>query len=214
MLVDLFSFNQKIKVGSFELSDKVFALEPRQDIVKLVIDHQRIKKISGTKAVKNLSEVSGTGKKPFAQKGTGNARRGTNRAPHMRGGAVAHDVSTNSGSHKINKKVMSLGLSHSLSMKLSQGKLFVVESLSMDNHKTKNLLDVLLNYRSSFNDSVLIIDSIKIDQNLLHAARNLHNVTTVCRFGANVYDVVKHNFVIICKDAAGMIADTIKRNSR
>jgi large subunit ribosomal protein L4 len=211
MLVDLFSFSQKDKIGSFDLPDEIFALEPRQDIIKLVVDHQRIKKIAGTRSVKNLSEVSGTGKKPFAQKGTGNARRGTNRAPHMRGGAVAHDVSTNSKAHKLNKKVRFLGLSHSLSLKVSQKKLFVVDSLSLDIHKTTNLLEILSKYRNRSNESVLIIDSMKTDANLFHAARNLHNVTTVCRFGANVYDIIKHSSVIICKDAINMIAETSKR---
>ena len=211
MLVDLFSFSRKDKIGSFELPDEIFALEPRQDIIKLVVDHQRIKKIAGTRSVKNLSEVSGTGKKPFAQKGTGNARRGTNRAPHMRGGAAAHDVSTNSKVRKINKKVRFLGLSHSLSLKVSQKKLFVVDNLSLDIHKTTNLLEILSKYRNRSNESVLIIDSMKTDINLFHAARNLHNVTTVCRFGANVYDIIKHSSVIICKDAISMIAETSKR---
>lgn len=214
MLVDLFSFSEKNKIGSFDLPDNIFALESRQDIIKLVIDYQRIQKISGTRSVKNLSEVSGTGKKPFAQKGTGNARRGTNRAPHMRGGAVAHDISKNNKSHKINKKVKFLALSHSLSLKVSRKKLFVVDNLALDIHKTTNLLGILSKYRDGTNESILIIDSVKTDMNLFHAARNLHNVTTVCRFGANVYDIIKHSSIIICKDAVKMIAETSKRGEK
>ena len=117
--------------GELELADAVFGLEPRKDILQRVVEWQRAKARAGTHKTKTRAEVSGTGKKPFKQKGSGNARQGTLRGPHQEGGGRAHGPVVRDHGYSLNKKVRSLGLKHALSAKAAEGKLIVVDALAL-----------------------------------------------------------------------------------
>lgn len=197
MLVNVVSFLKGTIVGSQELNNEIFNIEVRPDIIKRVVRWQLLNRMAGTKARKNLSEVSGTGKKPFAQKGTGRARLGTLRAPHLRGGAAAQPVSR-VHTTKLQKKVRILGLKSILSSKMSDGKLIVVDHCKIDAIGTK-ILSNILNGRG-IKSCYMISDAI--DDNLLKSCSNLHTINVVPFIGANVYDILKHEYLII--DVQGM----------
>jgi large subunit ribosomal protein L4 len=190
---------QNQEVSTVNLSDEIFGISFfRHDIVKSVVDWQLAKARLGTRKTKNISEVSGTTKKPFKQKGTGNARQGSLRSVHMRGGAVAHGPRVRSHEFSLTKKIRKLAMCHMLSLKLSQGKLVIVDDLNLRTHKTKDLNNSL----SAFNSpSFFVLYKDLKDENLLMASRNLHNVTVVPQIGANVYDMLKHDAVICTVDA-------------
>lgn len=188
----------KKSVGEISLNPGVFGLETRQDIVKLVIDWQLAKARSGTHQTKTISEVSGTTKKPFKQKGTGNARQGSLRSCQMRGGGVSHGpVSRNHATH-LNKKVRKLALCHALSSKFADGKLVVLENLHMTSSKTSYLRSAMNQFNGT---SFFVIDAVAVDQAFTLASRNLHNIVAVPSIGANVYDIIKHDVLILTKEA-------------
>ena len=190
---------QNKEVGSVNLKDEVFGITFfRPDIVKSVVDWQLAKARLGTRKTKNISEVSGTTKKPFKQKGTGNARQGSLRSVHMRGGAVAHGPRVRSHEFSLTKKIRKLALCHMLSLKLSQGKLVIVDDLNLVTHKTKELNNSLSAFGSA---SFFVLYKELKDQNFVLASRNLHNVTAISQIGANVYDMLKHDSVICTVDA-------------
>jgi large subunit ribosomal protein L4 len=123
--------------GELELSDAVFGLTPRGDILQRVVEWQRAKARAGTHKTKTRAEVSGTGKKPFKQKGTGGARQGTTRGPHQEGGGRAHGPVVRSHEYSLTKKVRALGLKHALSSKAKEGKLIIVDAIALKEVKTK-----------------------------------------------------------------------------
>jgi large subunit ribosomal protein L4 len=194
-------------VSEVALSDRVFALKPRIDIIKLVIDWQRAKARSGTHQTKTVSEVSGTTKKPFKQKGTGNARQGSLRSVQMRGGGVSHGPVTRSHATDLPKKVRKLGLRHALSAKFLDEKLIVVDSFVLDNPKTSSLVDVLRNFSGK---SFFIISGNEVETNFSLAAKNISSVVVVPQIGANVYDIIKHDCVLMSKEAVSMLEERLK----
>ena len=186
------------QVGELKLNNDIFGLEVRQDIVKLVIEWQLAKARSGTHNTRTVSEVSGTTKKPFKQKGTGNARQGSLRSCHMRGGGVSHGPTPRSYEFNVPKKVRKLAMCHVLSAKLADGKLFIVDNLSLKTHQTKALSAIMNKFDGK---SFCVVDGNEIDKNFELASRNLYNVFALPCMGANVYDIVKNEVLILSKDA-------------
>ena len=195
MKVKLFNLDKKA-VGEIELKSEIFARIPRVDILKRVVDWQLAKKMSGCHKAKTVSEVAGSTKKPFKQKGTGNARQGNKRAVQLRGGGVAHGPVVRDHAHKLPKKVRRDAFAYALSAKLSEKQLFIVEDLKLDAVKTKLAKSKIENFSEG---KVFVIDSNEADKNLLLSTRNLVNVKVVPQVGMNVYDILNANCVVISK---------------
>lgn len=206
MKAELVSLDKKV-VGEVALSDSVFGLEARVDIIKRVIDWQLAKARSGTHSVKTVGEVSGTTKKPFKQKGTGNARQGNARGVQRRGGGIAHGPQVRSHDIKLQKKVRSLGLRHALSIKLSEGALHFVDSVEMKHPKTAELVKSLANFGSG---KFFIIDGAIVDNNFKLSAASAINTCVVPAIGANVYDIISSDHVLISKNALSLLEERLK----
>jgi large subunit ribosomal protein L4 len=194
-------------VGEVSLMEEIYGQVVRSDILHTVVNWQRARKQSGTHKTKGLSEVSGTGKKPYKQKGTGNARLGTLRAPQCRGGAVIFGPVVRSHEFDVPKKVRKLGLKIALSSKLAEQKLIVIDRAVLSEPKT-----ALLNLKmQNFNvRSILVIDGNNVDQNFKRAADNLLNVDVLPTIGANVYDILKHDMVILTQDALTALEERLQ----
>ncbi|HJD59100.1 MAG TPA: 50S ribosomal protein L4 [Rickettsia endosymbiont of Omalisus fontisbellaquei] len=196
------------EVGEISLNEDIFAVEfIRDDIIKQVIDWQRAKAMSGNHKTKTVSEVSGTTKKPFKQKGTGNARQGSLRSVQMRGGGVAHGPRVRSHATKLPKKVRKLGLIHALSEKLAEGKLLVIDSLKLDEPKTSALVNILNKFQGK---SFFVIDGNKVDINFSLAAKNIYNTVIVPQIGANVYDIIRHEYVLLSQEAVSVLEERLR----
>lgn len=196
------------EVGEISLNEDIFAVEfIRNDIIKQIIDWQRAKAMSGTHKTKTLSEVSGTTKKPFKQKGTGNARQGSLRSVQMRGGGVIHGPVVRSHTTKLPKKVRKLGLIHALSEKFSEGKLLIIDSLKLETPKTSNLVNILNKFQGK---SFFVIDGNEVDVNFSLAAQNIYNTVVVPQIGANVYDIIRHECVLLSQEAVSVLEERLK----
>lgn len=206
MKADLVNLEKKV-VGEVELNDSIFGLEARVDIIKRVIDWQRSKARSGTHSVKTVGEVSGTTKKPFKQKGTGNARQGNARGVQRRGGGIAHGPQVRSHETKLQKKVRALGLRHALSIKLSEGNLHFVDSVEMKQLKTSSLIRSLSNFGGG---KFFVIDGSTVDNNLKLSAASAANACVVPAIGTNVYDIISSDHVLISKNALSLLEERLK----
>ncbi|WP_032138905.1 50S ribosomal protein L4 [Rickettsia tamurae] len=196
------------EVGGISLNEDIFAVEfIRDDIIKQVIDWQRAKAMSGNHKTKTVSEVSGTTKKPFKQKGTGNARQGSIRSVQMRGGGVAHGPRVRSHATKLPKKVRKLGLIHALSEKFAEGKLLVIDSLKLDKPKTSALVNILNKFQGK---SFFVIDGNEVDINFSLAAKNIYNTMIVPQIGANVYDIIRHEYVLLSQEAVSVLEERLR----
>lgn len=178
--------------GSVELPDAIFAASPRPDIMARVVQWQLSKRRAGTHKVKGMGEVSGTTKKPYKQKGTGNARQGSLRAPQFRTGGVVHGPVVRDHGYDLPKKVRRLGLISALSQKQAEGKLVVLDAAA-GGAKTKDLAAKLkaLGWKS-----VLIVD-VAVDEGFSRASRNIPHVDVLPTTGANVYDILNHDVLAI-----------------
>lgn len=178
--------------GSVELPDAIFAASPRPDIMARVVQWQLSKRRAGTHKVKGMGEVSGTTKKPYKQKGTGNARQGSLRAPQFRTGGVVHGPVVRDHGFDLPKKVRRLGLISALSQKQAEGKLVVLDAAA-GGAKTKELAAKLkaLGWKS-----VLIVD-VAVDEGFSRASRNIPHVDVLPTTGANVYDILNHDVLAI-----------------
>ena len=178
--------------GNAELPEELFGAKPRADIMARVVHWQLAKRRAGTHSTKGLSEVSGTTKKPYRQKGTGNARQGSLRAPQFRGGGIVHGPVPHSHEYSLNKKVRRLGLISALSQKQADGKLVVLDAAS-GAAKTSELSKKLkaLGWKS-----VLIVDGT-VDASFLRASRNIPGIDVLPTVGANVYDILHHDVLAI-----------------
>ena len=196
------------EVGEISLNEDIFAVEfIRDDIIKQVIDWQRAKAMSGNHKTKTVSEVSGTTKKPFKQKGTGNARQGSLRSVQMRGGGVAHGPRVRSHATKLPKKVRKLGLIHALSEKFAEGKLLVIDSLKLDKPKTSALVNILSKFQGK---SFFVIDGNEVDTNFSLAAKNIYNTVILPQIGANVYDIIRHEYVLLSQEAVSVLEERLR----
>jgi large subunit ribosomal protein L4 len=195
------------EVGDIELADDVFGLPVRRDILARVVNWQLAKRRAGTHKTKGISDISGTTKKPYKQKGTGRARQGSLRSPQFRGGAVIFGPVVRSHEFDLQKKVRRLGLKTALSAKQAEGKLIVIDAAKIDEAKTKALrtrLDAL------GWGSVLIIDGAAVDEGFARAARNLPMVDVLPQQGANVYDILRRDTLVLTRDAVQTLEARLK----
>lgn len=192
--------------GEIDLNDAIFGLEARGDILDRVVQWQLAKRRAGTHKTKDRSEVSGTGKKPFKQKGSGNARQGTLRGPHMEGGGRAHGPVVRSHAYSLPKKIRALGLKLALSSKQASGKLVVVDALSVKEAKTKS---VVKNFAGLNLTRPLIITGSTADENFAKAVRNAKGVNLLPVVGANVYDILRAKELVLTKDAVTALQERL-----
>lgn len=193
MKLDVVDFDAKT-TGSAELPDEIFGVLPRADIIARVIHWQLAKRRSGNHKVKGMGEVSGTTRKPFKQKGTGNARQGSLRAPQFRTGGAVHGPVVRDHGYSLNKKVRRLGLLSALSQKAAAGKLVVLDEVGAL-EKTKDVAGKFKNFGWS---SALIVDGI-VGEKFLLASRNVHGLDILPVVGANVYDIVRHDVLVVTR---------------
>ncbi len=182
--------------GTAELPDEIFAQAPRADIMARVVHWQLAKRRAGTHSTKGMGEVSGTTKKPYKQKGTGNARQGSLRAPQFRTGGRVHGPVVRNHGYDLPKKVRRLGLISALSQKQAEGKLVVLDAAT-SGVKTKELAAKLkvLGW-----GSVLVVDRL-VDAGFLRASRNIAGIDVLPSVGANVYDILQHDLLVVTSAA-------------
>ncbi|ADE84065.1 50S ribosomal protein L4 [Rhodobacter capsulatus] len=182
--------------GSIELDEALFGLEPRADILHRVVRWQRAKAQAGTHSVLGKSDVSYSTKKIYRQKGTGGARHGSKKAPIFRHGGVYKGPTPRSHAHDLTKKFRALGLRHALSAKAKSGSLVVIEAADMAEAKTALLAKAAkeLGWKK-----VLVIDGASVNENFALAARNLDGIDVLPTMGANVYDILKRDTLVITK---------------
>ena len=181
--------------GEIDLPEALFAAEPRADIMSRVVHWQLAKRRAGTHKVKGMGEVSGTTKKPYRQKGTGNARQGSLRAPQFRTGGVVHGPVVRDHGYSLNKKVRRLGLISALSQKAKDGKLVVIDAAAGDSAKTRAVAQQV---RALGWKSALVVDAV-VDEGFGRAVRNLPHVQVMPTIGANVYDILKHDVLALTR---------------
>ena len=184
------------KAGSIDLDDAIFGLEPRADILHRVVRWQRARAQAGTHSVLGKSDVSYSTKKIYRQKGTGGARHGSKKAPIFRHGGVYKGPTPRSHAHELPKKFRALGLKHALSAKAKAGELVVLDSADMAEAKTAILAKAAkeLGWKR-----VLVIDGAEVNANFARAAQNLEGVDVLPSMGANVYDILKRDTLVLTK---------------
>lgn len=198
--VDVFNTENE-KVGSLDLADAVFGAEVKEHLFYTVVRHQLAARRAGTHKVKSRCEVSGGGRKPFKQKGTGRARQGTTRAPQMRGGGVVHGPTPRDYSFKVPKKVRRAALRCALSRRLGEQALTVFSAFDLPEVKTKGFRQIM--DRFGFSDLLLILP--EKDERVMLSARNLPKVTVLPVAGLNVYDILRHKNVAVTTSAVDHI---------
>ena len=191
------------EVGTMELNDAVFGVEINEHLVHLAVVRQLANNRQGTQKAKTRSEVSGGGRKPWRQKGTGHARQGSIRAPQWTGGGVVFAPVPRDYEVKMNKKERRAALKSALTSKVQDNKLVVVDSLALAEAKTKEMQKVLTNLKA---EKALIVTAGD-DQNVVLSARNIADVQTATVNTINVYDVMKYNTVVVTKDAVASIEE-------
>ncbi|MCE8441373.1 50S ribosomal protein L4, partial [Rhodovulum sulfidophilum] len=184
------------KAGTVDLGDEIFGLEPRTDILHRVVRWQRARAQAGTHKVKTRSETSYSTKKIYRQKGTGGARHGDRNAPIFRKGGVYKGPTPRSHAHDLPKKFRKLGLKHALSAKLKAGELIVLETADMAAPKTSELAKSVKNLGWK---RVLIIDGAEVNENFAMAARNIEGLDVLPSMGANVYDILRRDTLVLTK---------------
>jgi large subunit ribosomal protein L4 len=194
-------------VGEIELDDSVFAVPVREDLIFRAVNWQLAKRRSGNHKTKGISEISGTTKKPYKQKGTGNARQGSLRSPQFRGGARIFGPVVRSHEHDLTKKVKKLALKTALSAKVAAGELVVIEEAVTDSHKTKALAVTL---KALGLHSLLVIDGQTLNENFVRAARNIPLVDVLPSQGANVYDIIRRNTLVLTRSAVSDLEARLK----
>ncbi|HEX6593736.1 MAG TPA: 50S ribosomal protein L4 [Bacillota bacterium] len=187
------------QAGDIQLQAAVFGIEPNEHVLREAVLMQQSSKRQGTHAVKNRSEVRGGGRKPWRQKGTGRARQGSVRAPHWVGGGVVFGPTPRSYSYKLPKKMRRLALKSALSSKVNEENLLVLESLSFEAPKTKEVVNML--EALDVDEKVLIITAEK-DENIIRSTNNLQTVNVITVNELNVLDLLAHDKLILTKEAA------------
>ena len=191
------------EVGKIDLSDAVFGVEVNEHLVHMAVVSQLANNRQGTQKAKTRSEVSGGGRKPWRQKGTGHARQGSIRAPQWTGGGVVFAPVPRDYEVKMNKKERRAALKSALTSKVQDNKLVVVDSLALAEAKTKEMQKVLTNLKA---DKALVVTADD-DQKVVLSARNIADVQTATVNTINVYDVMKHSTVVVTKDAVASIEE-------
>ncbi len=191
------------EVGTIDLSDEIFGVEVNEHLVHLAVVQQLANNRQGTQKAKTRSEVSGGGRKPWRQKGTGHARQGSIRAPQWKGGGVVFAPVPRDYSFKINKKEKRAALKSALSIKVADQKLIVVDELKFDEIKTKRFAEDLKNIKA---DKALVVLNEK-DDNVILSARNIPDAKTALTSTINVYDVMNAGTVVLTKAAVATIEE-------
>jgi len=199
MKVKVQSLDSKGKAGDIELAENVFGLEPRADILHRVVTWQLEKRRAPTRATRERSDVARTGKKFGRQKGGGTARHGDRRAPIFIGGGKAHGACARDFNPSLNKKVRALGLRMALSAKARDGNLVVLDNLDLDEARTAVLKEKL--GKLGLGKTALVIDGDAINVGFAHASSNLGEVNLLPAIGANVYDILNHETLVLTRAA-------------
>ena len=195
------------KVGDIDLDEFVFGASDRPDILSRVVNWQLAKRQAGTHKTKQRAEIKGSTAKPFNQKGTGRARQGDKKAPHMRGGGVAFGPVARSHAHSLTKKVRRLALRVALSVKQESGNLVVLSEAKAKTAKTSALAKQVekLGWHSA-----LIIDGAEVDKNFSLAARNIKGIDVLPQQGANVYDILRRDTLVLTEGAVEKLVERLK----
>jgi large subunit ribosomal protein L4 len=197
----------KNQIGECTLSDSVFNVEVREYLLHDMVRYQRAARRQGTAAVKNRSAVAGGGKKPYRQKGTGNARQGTIRAPHFVGGGVAFGPTPRSFAFKLNRKVKKAALCSALSARFQAEKLLLLKELSLDAISTKDFRQII--ERFELEGALIVIDSE--NKNVELSARNLPKVKVLRAAGINVYDILKYPNLMMTEAAVTEVEGALEK---
>lgn len=184
------------KAGDIDLSDDIFGLEPRADLLHRVVRWQRAKAQQGTHSVLGKSDVSYSTKKIYRQKGTGGARHGSRKAPTFRHGGVYKGPTPRSHAFDLPKKVRALGLKHALSAKFAAGELVIIDSLNIAEAKTSAVAKAV---KENGWKRVLVIDGAEVNENFARAARNLEGIDVLPSMGANVYDILRRDTLVLTR---------------
>ena len=191
------------EVGTMDLNDSIFAVEINEHLVHMAVVQQLANNRQGTQKAKTCSEVSGGGRKPWRQKGTGHARQGSIRAPQWTGGGVVFAPTPRDYSFKLNKKEKRAALKSALTSVVNDNKFIVVDELKLDAIKTKDFAKVLTNL--NVDKALVVLDSN--DQNVVMSAKNIPTVKTALTNTINVYDILKYNTVVVTKAAVDQIQE-------
>jgi len=206
MKTNVISLDNKT-VGEIELADEIFAVPVRTDLLHRMVNYQLARRQAGTHKTKGISEISGTTRKPFKQKGTGGARQGSRRSPQFKGGATIFGPVVRSHAFDMTKKVRALALKVALSAKAAEGKLVVLDTAKAAAPKTKALA---AQFKALGWGSVLVIDGANVDDNFALASRNMPFVDVLPSVGANVYDILRRDTLVLTKDAVQALEARLK----
>ena len=191
------------EVGTMDLNDSIFAVEINEHLVHMAVVQQLANNRQGTQKAKTRSEVSGGGRKPWRQKGTGHARQGSTRSPQWTGGGVVFAPTPRDYSFKLNKKEKRAALKSVLTSVVNENKFIVVDELKLDSIKTKDFAKVLTNL--NVEKALVVLDTN--DQNVVMSAKNIPTVKTALTNTINVYDILKYNTVVVTKAAVDQIQE-------
>ena len=191
------------EVESMELNDAIFGVEVNEHLVHMAVVQQLANKRQGTQKAKTRSEVSGGGRKPWRQKGTGHARQGSTRSPQWTGGGIVFAPKPRDYSFKMNKKEKNLALKSVLTTKVAENKFIVVDGLSFDEIKTKNMVNVLKNLEVK--KALVVTDDD--NKNVTLSSRNIPGVKTAFTNTINVYDILKYDKMVVAKDVISKIEE-------
>ncbi len=193
--------------GEIDLADEVFGAPLRKDILARMVNYQLAKRRAGTADTKERSDIRGTTAKPFRQKGTGRARQGSRKAPQLRGGGVAFGPHPRDFAHKLNKKVRRMALRSALSAKQADGKLIILKDAALKSPKTKELSEKLAKLGWA---NALVVAGAEVDENFARAAANIPNLDILPTQGANVYDILRRDHLVLTTDAVEALEARLK----
>ena len=191
------------EVGTMELNDAVFGVEVNEHLVHMAVLQQLANNRQGTQKAKTRSEVSGGGRKPWRQKGTGHARQGSTRAPQWTGGGVVFAPVPRDYSFKMNKKEKRAALKSVLTAKVQENKVVILDELKLDEVKTKAMVNVLNNVKAE--KAIVVLK--ENDEKVMLSARNIADVQTSLVNTINVYDILKHNTLVMTKEAVQAVEE-------
>ena len=191
------------EVGTIDLNDAIFGVDVNTHVMHMAVVSQLANKRQGTQSAKTRAEVSGGGRKPWRQKGTGHARQGSIRAPQWKGGGVVFAPKPREYGFKMNKKEKSLAIKSALTSRVIENKIYVIDDLKLDEIKTKKMTGML--DKLNVDKALVVMD--KKDENIILSARNIPSVTTVTSNALNVFDILKYDKMIISKAAVAQIEE-------
>ena len=197
--------NKSIK--EIELNDEIFGIKVMPDIIHQFIRYQNAKSRQGSHKTKSRSEINGRAKKPFSQKGTGNARQGSSKPPHFRGGATSMGPVNRDHSFNLNKKEKKLAIKSALSSKISEDNIIFIESLSVGSHKTKSLAKQLEKFK--FNSALFVYTNDEVDRNFKKASNNLPRISLLNQKGINVRDIITYEKIFIEEKSISKISERL-----